>query len=97
MIYFFAFERASIIPTKIIIIMRIFFRFCNSSDNQQSPEQAFNMLNYSCTLQEKERKLNEMIQQLQMVREQLLSQTEKVSAFKTKPTLYQKNAENPYR
>jgi len=63
------------------LLMRISTFLPTSSDNQQSPEQAFNMLNYSCTLQEKERKLNEMIQQLQMEREQLLSQTEKVSSF----------------
>lgn len=49
----------------------------NNSDNHtDSPLQ---VLNYPGSVQEKERKLNEMILQLQMVREHLLSQSERVS------------------
>lgn len=58
----------------------IIFSICssnNSSDNHtESPLQ---VLNYPGSVQEKERTLNEMIFQLQMVKQHLLNQPERVS------------------
>lgn len=61
-----------------IVIFHLIFSISHSIDNN-TPDSPLQVLNYPGSAQEKDRKLSEMILQLQMVREHLRSSSERVS------------------